>query len=46
MKILRVFDKIGELYVPIIVSVIAFVIHSEYRDLKDDIDYIRSRVGY
>ena len=46
MKIMRMFDKIGELYVPIIVSVIAFVIHSEYRDLKDDVDYIRSRVRW
>ena len=46
MKIMRVFDKIGELYVPIMVSVMAFVIHSEYRDLKDNIDHIRNRVGY
>lgn len=46
MKIMRVFDKICELYVPIMVSVMAFVIHSEYRDLKDNIDYIRSRVRY
>lgn len=46
MKILRVFDKIGELYVPIMVSVMAFVIHSEYRDLKDNIDYICNHVRY
>ena len=44
MKILRVFDKISELYVPIFVSITAFAIHMEYMNLKDDIDYIRRYV--
>lgn len=44
MKFWRILDKFTEFYIPIMVSVMVFYINSEYRDLKDDIDYIRKHV--
>jgi len=44
MKFWRFLDKLTEFYIPIMVGVMAFYINSEYRDLKENVDYIRRHV--